>query len=152
MTDQAVSHQPLIDPMELEAIITEVLDALVVNAGIDLETPIPPEQGIDPSPLSGQIVVHADTDARLTIDSDARACATLARCWGLIGPGGATTQDALDALGELCNLIGATVKTVFDEESHVGIPETTEGSTDWAAEAVDVVHPTGTFTARFGRY
>lgn len=150
MSDQAVSQEPLIDPMELEAIIAEVLDALVMNAGMDLDAPIPPVAGVEATAVTGKIVVHADSEARLTIDSDAQACAKLASCWGLIGPDGATTQDALDALGELCNLVGATVKTVFDEESHVGIPETAEGSSDWQAEEVTVFHATGSFTARFG--
>ncbi len=151
MTDQALSHGPLIDPMELEAIISEVLDALVMNAGIDLEAPIPPEPGVEATPLHGKIVIHADTEALLVVDADAQACAKLARCWGLIGPDGASQEDASDALGELCNLVGATVKTVFDEESHVGIPEVGEGQAPaWDVDEVTVFHATGQFTARFG--
>ena len=128
MTDQTVSPTPdaetpglamasetLIDEAELEAIVTEVLDALVMNAGLDLGEPFPPEHGLEKAPIHGTIVVHADTEACLVIESDTVACAALARCWGLVGPGGATLPDAQDALGELCNLIGATVKTVFDE-------------------------------------
>ncbi|MEM9563894.1 MAG: chemotaxis protein CheX [Actinomycetota bacterium] len=158
MTDQALTPgavsdhaEPLIDPMELEAIIVEVLDALVMNAGMDLDTPIPDEPGVDASPIHGTIVVHADTEAMLVIETDAQVCAKLARCWGLIGDDGATTQDATDALGELCNLVGATVKTVFEEESHVGIPEVVNGPAPaWDVEDVPVFHATGQFTARFG--
>lgn len=151
MTDSAVAN-PLIDAEELEAIIHEVLDALVINAGGDLDAPIPPEAGVDAEPIHGTIIVHAETEARLVIESDAQACATLARCWGLIGPDGATIDDARDALGELCNLVGATVKTVFDEESHVGIPVVATGPAPaWDPEPVEVFHPTGSFVARFGR-
>lgn len=151
MTDQAVAN-PLIDAQELEAILIEVLDALVMNAGMDLDAPLPPEPGIGADPIHGTIVVHAETEARLVIESDARACATLARCWGLIGPDGAKADDARDALGELCNLVGATVKTVFDEESHVGIPAVADGPAPaWEPEPVEVLHATGNFVARFGR-
>lgn len=155
MTDQAATPDAptgtIIDPTELEAIVVELLDALVTNAGMDLEATIPPETGIDPTPLTGTILVHADTEAKLVIETDAQACARLARCWGLIGPDGATIEDATDALGELCNLVGATVKTVFDEESHVGIPEVTDGiGPGWEAEETTVRHPTGVFVARFG--
>ncbi|MEL6985047.1 MAG: hypothetical protein AAFO29_21630, partial [Actinomycetota bacterium] len=96
MTDQAVTpdtlttegvdaSEPLIDPMELDAIFAEVLDALVMNAGMDLEAPIPDEPGVEPTPLTGKIVVNADTKARLVVDTDAQACAKLARFWGLVG-------------------------------------------------------------------
>ncbi len=156
MTDQAVTPDattgPLIDPMELEAIFVEVLDALVMNAGMDLEAPIPPEPGIEATPITGTIIVHADTEAKLVVDTDAQTCARLARFWGLIGPDGATKEDTCDALGELCNLVGATVKTVFDEESHVGIPEVSDGTGPvWESEEATVHHSTGVFVARFGR-
>lgn len=164
MTDQAVTpdtlspdsaapggNEPLIDPMELEAIFLEVLDALVMNAGLDLEAPIPPEPGIEATPITGKIVVHADVEARLVVDTDAQACAKLARFWSLVGDDGATAEDAADALGELCNLVGATVKTVFAEESHVGIPSVTEGTGPvWESEEVTIHHTTGVFVARFG--
>jgi len=164
MTDQTVSPTPdaetpglamasetLIDEAELEAIVTEVLDALVMNAGLDLGEPFPPEHGLEKAPIHGTIVVHADTEACLVIESDTVACAALARCWGLVGPGGATLPDAQDALGELCNLIGATVKTVFDEESYVGIPEVADGrASTQGPEPIEVLHSTGVFAARFG--
>ncbi len=160
MTDQALNPgavndgaESLVDPMELEAIVVEVLDALVINAGMDVDTPIPNEPGVDASPLHGTILVHADTRAELVIETDAQACAKLARCWGLIGDEGATEQDALDALGELCNIVGATAKTVFEEESHVGIPEVADGPAPaWDVAAVPVFHVTGRFTVWFGRH
>ena len=155
MTDQAVNLEadtgPLIDETELEAIVNEVLDALVVNAGMDLDSPIPPEPGVEAVPLTGSITVHADIEARLVVDTDAQAGARLARCWGLVGPEGATKEDAIDVIGELCNLVGATVKTVFEEESHVGIPEVADGSGPiWESREVTVHHPVGDFVARFG--
>ncbi len=155
MTDQAVTPEaptgPIIDPMELEAIFVEVLDALVMNAGGNLDAPIPPEPGVDATPMTGTIVVHADTEAKLVVDTDAQTCARLARFWGLVGPDGATREDASDALGELCNLVGATVKTVFDEESHVGIPEVSDGiGPAWESDEATIHHPTGVFVARFG--
>jgi hypothetical protein len=156
MSDQAVTpltgQEPLIDPVELEAIVREVLDALVTNGGLDLAAPIPPEPGVDHSPLHGTILVHAQAEAMLVLESDTVACATLARCWGLIGPDGASAVDAADALGELCNLVGATVKSVFDEESHVGIPAVADGpGPAWDPDPVEVDHATGRFVARFGR-
>lgn len=155
MTDQAVTPDaptgPIIDPVELEAIVREVLDALVTNAGMDPEAPIPPEPVIDPTPMTGTILVHADREAKLIVDTDAQACAKLARCWGLVGPDGASAEDVADALGELCNLVGATVKTVFDEESHVGIPEVAQGTGPvWEADEATVHHATGVFVTRFG--
>lgn len=155
MTDQAVTHDagtsPLIDPIELEAIFAEILDALVMNAGMDLDAPIPPEPGVDAEPLTGTIPIHAGVEAQMVVDTDAQACARLARCWGLIGPEGATNEDAADALGELCNLVGATVKSVFDEESYVGIPEVRTGTgAVWPSQEATIRHPTGVFVARLG--
>lgn len=155
MTDQAVNPGagtgPLIDPTELAAIVTEILDVLVVNAGLELATPMPPEPGVEPTPLTSSIAVHADSEACLVIDTDAETGARLARCWGLVGPDGATRDDATDALGELCNLVGATVKSVFDEESHVGIPEVADGTGRvWDAVEATIEHTTGVFVARFG--
>lgn len=155
MTDQAVTPDaptgPIIDPMELEAIFVEVLDALVMNAGMDLDAPIPSEPGVDATPITGTIVVHADIEAKLVVDTDTQTCARLARFWGLIGPDGATKEDTWDALGELCNLVGATVKTVFDEESHVGIPEVSDGTGPvWESDEATIHHATGVFVARFG--
>lgn len=150
MTEQALT-EPLIDSEELEAIIREVLDALVVNAGMDPEGPLPPEPGVDPGPMHGIIPVEASTEARLVIECDTRVCAGLARCWGLIGPDGASLDDARDALGELCNLVGATVKTVFAEESSVGIPDVIQGPAPaWDPEVVEVLHGAGRFVAQFG--
>lgn len=150
MTEQTVAGS-LIDPMELEEIITEVLDALMMNAGMDLEAPVPPEPGVEATPLSGEILIHADTEARLVIDTDAQVCAVLARFWEMVGPEGVSPEDTGDALGELCNLVGATVKTVFEEESHVGIPSVTHGpGPEWDAEAIQIWHAVGKFTARFG--
>lgn len=163
MTDQAVSpdnlatggttgaDEPLIDPMELEAIFVEVLDALLMNAGMDVEAPIPPEPGVEATPMTGKIIINADTKALLVVDTDAQACAKLARLWGLVGDEGATAEDASDALGELCNLVGATVKTVFVEESHVGIPEVSEGTGPvWESVEATVHHAAGVFVARLG--
>ena len=159
MSDRALTERsgadplgadPLIDPTELEAIVVEILDVLVINAGMDPDAPLAPEPGIEPGPLHGRIEVHAGTVAFLVIESDTRSCATLARCWGLSGPDGTTPEDAADALGELCNLVGATVKTVFDEESHVGIPEVVRGPAPGGApHPVEIVHTTGRFAARF---
>ena len=156
MSDRAVTEPStaatLIDPGELEAIVVEILDALVINAGMDPDVPLAPEPGIEPTPAHGRIEVHAGTEAQLVIESDMRACATMARCWSLSGPDGVTAEDAADALGELCNLVGATVKTVFDEESHVGIPEVIPGlAPDEGPDPVEIVHATGRFTARFLR-
>ncbi len=149
MTDQATA--PLLDEMELEAIVGEVLDALLFGAGLDPDAPVPPETGLDLAPLTGSIAINADAQAKLVIESDTHACATLARCWGLIGDDGATITDAKDALGELCNLIGATAKTVFEEESFVGIPEVIEDKgPEWDIPALNVHHVMGTFRIRYG--
>ena len=68
----------------------------------------------------------------------------------LVGPDGATFEDARDALGELTNLVGGTVKTVLSEESFVGIPEVTVGTNN-ASRPVHIDHGLGRFAVQFSR-
>lgn len=152
MTDQQALAAPLLDEEEIIAVVTELLDMLAMNAGIDLDPGPPPSGG---SPLTATTTINAQdgvgTTGRLTIETDSTACGALAACWGLVGPDGATMQDAKDALGELTNLVGGTIKTVLAEESFVGIPEVAEGTSQAVCRPVPVDHGLGRFVVQFGQ-
>jgi hypothetical protein len=148
MSDQQTQPEPLLDSEELVAIVEELLDALLYNAGFEAE-----EVAMRPSagtgPLTGTIAINSDPVAKLIVATDYRACSALAHCWGLVEGDVPTEQDARDALGELANLIGGQVKTAFEEETWVGIPEVADGEPGTAAEVAEVFHPLGRFGLQF---
>jgi hypothetical protein len=150
MSDQVTA--PLLDTEELIAIVTELLDALMMNANTDIDPSIGMTGGSgNHNAFTGTVTINnGDSPGRLTIDTDQSTCETLARCWGLVGPEGPTHDDALDALAEFVNVVGGTVKSAFEEETFVGIPEVSEGIGELPAmDPAEVFHALGQFHVRF---
>jgi len=147
-----MSHVAIEDlSAELSEAITEVLDMLAEaspHAGRRV--------GVSETSLEVEIDILSTPPTKLTIGSDLMSCLRLADMWQLTSDDEASRLlDAQDAFCEFANLAGGAVKSIFSEESSLGIPTVrilpaeskAHGSAD--CENHDLIrHAVGNFTAQ----
>ena len=116
--------------------MTERKDAIIIGAG---PAGVVAAETLRKLDSDGEITIIGDEPATLTIRTDLHTCGRLAIGWSLVGPEGASREDALDAMGEFANVVGGSVKFCFESESHLGLPEVE--ILDEASDVPDLVNP-----------
>lgn len=133
-----------IDEQSVNESVIEVLDALLEAMPTLAGEPRPPTG----TTLQGTIDVLCDAPARIHLRTAEATGLKLAEAWHLVGQDGPQAEDAIDAVSELTNLVGGSIKILFEQESSLGIPSVTsfEGAPEpddhpW----IDVFHDSGHF-------
>jgi hypothetical protein len=152
MTQAQQTTAGLIDENEVHDSVEETLDALVETMPVLLEAS--PAVSAD-STLSATIAISGEQPATVTVRAGLDTCARLAVGWALAGPDDPSISDAVDAMGEFANIIGGSVKSIFECESSLGLPavevlEAASGPGDWA-DLLVVDHRVGRIGIRIDR-
>lgn len=154
MTDIDQTTASTIDVDEVRCSVEEVLDALAETMPVLLEAPPTADPSAAGATYRGSIAIIGDQPATAHVTVNGSTCIKLALGWSMVeGDDGPTLEDATDAMGEFVNIVGGSVKAIFDAESSLGLPEVEvipaqagPGPADPTAVLVD--HPIGSVWIR----
>ena len=123
---------------EVNLSIDEVLTAMG-EAMPALFEPLPPETdpALAETTFVGTIDIIGDEPATATITVEGTTCGHLAVGWGLVEGSAPSIEDAADAMSEFVNIVGGSIKTIFDTESSLGLPSVGKSNEPVGAGADD---------------
>lgn len=115
----------------------------VLSTLVDFDIVSTEEGGVDVSAaLTGMVTISGDTDAVVVVRCDQSLASDIAAGMFAMPAEELEPSDVIDALGEVTNMSGGSVKALFDGTCRLGLPIVTTGAPD------DVVVPGARQVAR----
>lgn len=117
---------------DLEALVR---DTWAPTLQLFVDAPTPPDGPVD---VHGHVVLSGAWDGRVTVQASRAAVAAVAAKMFGHSPDNISDEDALDAIGEMANVLGGNVKPFAGGECEMSLPTTASGAVDADGVVADI--------------
>lgn len=111
---------------DMAALSAEDVEAAVNDILMTLEIPAfhPESAASGEAPVSAAVILHGTTSISLVVEAQRHMAGSLAAAFfGLDDPATANDADLADAMGELANIFGGSIKPLLPGTWTIGIPD-----------------------------